>query len=532
MSTDGDEVGERSSPDLIAAAPAAPAEDAPAPHPEEAATAPADVAPATAAAEPPHGFDEWPMRRAATALLVTAVLLILSAAVLFVMTRAFPELQGWAGAALGSAAMAALGSYVLRAPVAIEGARRVLGAFGLLMVTIWTAATFARVPVRPEEIFNAFLISGFVLLLAAWALQYRSRGPWIIGLVAAASLLLIAASSVAGIVFEPITPARPVQVLIALAALLSASWAGFTIFRLARLYSAGEVIEDATDLVNEPPKAIGLLVPIVISAVGIGLGLWYTLVFGPIKEPPQLDVSVAMHFEHAASNYDQIRVEVIASNPTESQLRVMTSPYTVYQAIVRPTTDQPQLQVVDCPLKAELRADGQAGCATSQSDATATPGPAQPNVAGSVSASSLTSLTPQAFVAVHSGQAWTPGHVIEPGSTIKHSFVFAVPSNSEALRILRFELPLVFGRSDRLIAAGADDTCLSTYGDGSLTDPNDLDLPLAAHRPHRRAHQRPRPACPRHRHRALRGQHVRGDLPTPQRVLQRARGGAGQRPAG
>ena len=132
----------------------------------------------------------------------------------------------------------------------------------------------------------------------------------------------------------------------------------------------------------------------------------------------------------------------------------MTSPYTVSQAIVRPTADQPQQQVVDCPLKAELRAGGGVECAvaptTPSADATMpspTPVTVQPNVAGSVSASSLTSLTPQAFVAVHTGQAWTPGHVIEPDSTIKHSFVFAVPSNSEALRILRFELPLVFGRS-------------------------------------------------------------------------------------
>jgi hypothetical protein len=397
---------------------------------------------------------------------------LLLGAVLLVVRRSVPELNGWAGAALGAAAMAGLGWFVLLASDAIEGARRVLGAFGLLMVAVWAAATFARVPVRPEEIFNAFLIVGFMLLIAAWALQVRSRGPWLLGLVAAAGLLLIAASSVAGIIFEPITPARPVQVLIALAALLSASWAGFTIFREARQFSAGEVIEDATDLVNEPPKLIGLIVPVVISAVGIGFGLWYTLVFGPIKEPPQLDVSVEMHFEHTASNYDQIRVEVTASNPTETQLRLMTSPYTVYQAIVRPTVDQPQTQVVDCPLKAELRADGGIECRRANAPASSPTPAAMPyNVAGSVSASSITSLTPQSFVAVHSGQAWTPGHVIEPASTIKHSFVFAVPSNTEALRILRFELPLVFGRSDRLIATRADDACLTDYGEGLLSDP-------------------------------------------------------------
>ena len=421
---------------------------------------------------------EWPMRRAASALLVTALVLVAAGVLFLLIKHAVPAVSGWAGAALASSAMAALGWYVLNASDAIEGARRIFGAFGLALVSMWVVATFARVPVRPEEIFNAFLIAGFVLLMAAWAMRYRSRGPWLIGLVAAGSLLLIAASSVAGIVFEPITTARPVQVLIALTALLSASWAGFTIFREARQFRAGEVIEGATDLVNEPPKAIGLIVPLVISAVGIGFGLWYTLMFGPIKEPPQLDVSVEMHFEHSASNYDQIRVEVIASNPTESQLRLMTSPYTVSQAIVRPTADQPQQQVVDCPLKAELRAGGGVECAvaptTSSADATI-PGPTpvtvQPNVAGSVSASSLTSLTPQAFVAVHTGQAWTPGHVIEPGSTIKHSFVFAVPSNSEALRILRFELPLVFGRSDRLIAMPADDACLAGRGYGTLADP-------------------------------------------------------------
>ena len=232
--------------------------------------------------EPGEGI-EWPMPRAASALLVTALVLVAAGVLFLLIKHTVPAVSGWAGAALASSAMAALGWYVFSASDAIQAARRVFSSFGLALVSIWVVASFARVPVRPEEIFNAFLIAGFVLLLAAWAMRHRSRGSWLMGLVAAGTLLLLAASSVVGIVFEPITTARPVQVLIALTALLSASWAGFTVFREARQFRAGEVIAGATDLVSEPPKAVGLIAPLVISAVGIGFGLWYTLMFGPIQ---------------------------------------------------------------------------------------------------------------------------------------------------------------------------------------------------------------------------------------------------------
>ena len=138
---------------------------------------------ATAASTAEGG--EWPMRRAASALLVTALVLVAAGVLFLLIKHTVPAVSGWAGAALASSAMAALGWYVFSASDAIEGARRVFGAFGLALVSMWVAATFARVPVRPEEIFNAFLIAGFVLLLAAWAMRHRSRGPWLMGLVAA-----------------------------------------------------------------------------------------------------------------------------------------------------------------------------------------------------------------------------------------------------------------------------------------------------------------------------------------------------------
>lgn len=357
------------------------------------------------------------------------------------------------GALLALGVTLLLVATVLWARSPIYAIRRLLAVTGGAVLMLWIVGTVLELDVRPEEFYDAFLIVGAILLVAAVLLhdpkdteadkkrrlpKVGPRATWLLGLLA--SLLLIVAASVAGlgVLFDPDVPdTKPAYIVIAVLALLGGVLAASNLLQAAENFDAHNIIESS--------RFSDVTLVAVLGGLVAGFGLWYGYIVVPASEAPTLDVELAVEQLGSSDGEDILAFTVIAHNRGSSPVKLLASPYRIYAGRLQHGAPDNADNTDAAPGTYQCRVGAEIQEASSLECYKSSEGERPVRVAStsmSVRRQAWVDYTPE-----QTGQLWSPGQWVDPGSSFPVRLAVALPEGTD---VIRFERSVVYAPEARV----------------------------------------------------------------------------------
>jgi hypothetical protein len=227
-----------------------------------------------------------------------------------------------AGIAIAIAALSFTATRVLRAHDPVEGVRRMLAIWGLILLGFWLLAVLWQLPLRPKGMLEAYAVVGVLMVISAPVLRAKAPMAWVFGIVVSGAFWVCAATIALGLLFaETVDITRVVYLATAVLVLVMATWA------LAALFRAGPAYGIRFD--GSLSKLSGFTIAAALGLAMTFYGVWYSLVVDPTDQPASINVLVSVDPVAGEDDRGRFGLAIRAENPTDAPIIILHSPYEV-----------------------------------------------------------------------------------------------------------------------------------------------------------------------------------------------------------
>jgi hypothetical protein len=240
-----------------------------------------------------------------------------------------------AGTAIAIAALSFTATRALRAASPVEGVRRILAIWGVILIGFWLLAVLWQLPLRPKGMLEAYAVVGVLMVIAALVLQSKAPMVWAFGIVVSGAVCVGTATLALRLLFaETVDIARVVYLASAVLVLVTATWT------LATLFRAGTAYGISFD--GSLSKLSGFTIAAALGLAMTFYGVWYSLVVDPTDQPASINVLVSVDpVESEDDERGRFGLVIRAENPTDAPITILHSPYEVQVGYRRETPPGP-----------------------------------------------------------------------------------------------------------------------------------------------------------------------------------------------
>jgi hypothetical protein len=204
----------------------------------------------------------------------------------------------------------------------VEGVRRILAIWGVILIGFWLLAVLWQLPLRPKGMLEAYAVVGVLMVIAAPVLQSKAPMVWAYGIVVSGAFWVCTATIALGLLFaETVDITRVVYLASAVLVLVTATWA------LATLFRAGPAFGIRFD--GSLSKLSGFTIAAALGLAMTFYGVWYSLVVDPTDQPASINVLVSVDPVEGEDERGRFGLLIRAENPTDAPITILHSPYEV-----------------------------------------------------------------------------------------------------------------------------------------------------------------------------------------------------------